>query len=89
MYNCSVRFLCIINTPQSEDLNKRIPLKVFPIKDETVKLDINNYNNPLELKFKEKDNDFLDDSEIKMFEVSDKEDENDNMNIYGLNNNIS
>jgi hypothetical protein len=43
IYNCSVRFLSIINVPQSEDLNERIPLKVFPIKDEVEILDINNY----------------------------------------------
>jgi hypothetical protein len=82
LYNCSIRFLCIINIPQSEDLNKLIPLKVFPIEDEIVKLDINNYKNPLGfkikdssfkslqniLKFESKDNIFLDDSQIKMYE---------------------
>jgi hypothetical protein len=62
-YNCSVRILCIINVHQLEDLNNRIPLKIFPIKDEVKILDINNYN------------DFLDDSENKMFEVNDDNDE--------------
>jgi hypothetical protein len=38
LYNCSIRFLCIINAPQSEGLNKRIPLKVFSIKDEVKKI---------------------------------------------------
>jgi hypothetical protein len=84
IYNCSVRFISIINVPQSKNLNKRIPLKVFPIQDEVKILDINNYNDSLE-----KDNDFLNDSEIKIVEVSDDKDENNNMNIYGLNNNIS
>jgi hypothetical protein len=49
-YNCSIRFICIINVLQSEDLNKLIPLKVFQIENKTVKLDINNYNNPLGFK---------------------------------------
>jgi hypothetical protein len=34
---------------KSEDLNERIPLKVFPVKDEVKILDINNYKNFLEL----------------------------------------
>jgi hypothetical protein len=89
IYNCSVKFLSIINAPQSEDLNKRILLKVFSIQDEVKILDINNYNDTLELKFKEKYNDFLDDSEIKIVEVIYREDENNNMNVYCLNNNIS
>jgi hypothetical protein len=55
--NFSIKFLCILNAPKSENLNKRIPLKIFPIKDETVKLDINNYNNLLE--FKVIDNSFV------------------------------
>jgi hypothetical protein len=59
MYNCSIRFLFKINVHQSEDLSKRIPLKAFPIKDETVKLEINNYNNPLG--FKQKDSSFKSD----------------------------
>jgi hypothetical protein len=52
-------------------------------------VDINNYIGTLELKFKEKDKDFLDDSELKIFEVSNNNNFLSNfINITGEDNNL-